>query len=73
MSARLAFCWDTKPQPPFKLGKRHFYRLRVFRPSGLQRKLHTSTLSENVNTAFKKRPDDRNALPVCNAIHLNLN
>jgi hypothetical protein len=37
------------------------------------RALHTSVLSENVNTAFKKRPDDRNALPVFNAIHLNLN
>jgi hypothetical protein len=37
------------------------------------RELHTSALSENVNTAFKKRPDDRNALPVCNAIRFNLN
>src|ERR1700751_967775 len=46
---------------------RHFYAKRVFWPSGLQRKLHTSTLSENVNTAFKKCPDDRNALPVFTA------
>ena len=52
---------------------RHFDEWRVFRPSGLQRKLHTSTLAENVNTAFNNRPDDRNALPVFNAIHLNLN
>jgi hypothetical protein len=37
------------------------------------RELHTSALSENVNTAFKNRPDDRNALPVCNAIRFNLN
>jgi hypothetical protein len=51
----------------------HFYRKHVFRPDGLRRKLHTSTLSENVNTAFKIRADSRNALPVFNAIHLNLN
>ena len=37
------------------------------------RELRTSALSENVNTAFKNRPDDRNALPVCNAIRFNLN
>lgn len=52
---------------------RHFDEWRVIRPSGLQRKMHTSTLAENVNTAFKNRPDDRTALPVFNAIHLNLN
>ena len=37
------------------------------------RALHTSALSENLDTAFKIRADSRNALRVFNAIHLNLN
>ena len=37
------------------------------------REVHASALSENVNAAFKNRPYDRNALPVCNAIRFNLN
>jgi hypothetical protein len=44
-------------------------------PSGFPvvRALHTSVLSEDVNTAFKNRPDERDALLVCNAIRFNLN
>jgi len=35
--------------------------------------LHTSALSGNLDSAFKIRADSRNALPVFNAIRLNLN